>query len=128
MSTKHTRGPWKCDKDPVFGSWFVRQDPKDWNGMGYQLICDCPAERKGTHYGDMFKANAALIAAAPDLLDGCNALLGLIQLITGRDDLPPAIREALETSHRVDEAKAAIAKALPPALAPVELHSNEAVA
>lgn len=60
------------------------------------------------------QANARLIAAAPELLDGCNALLGLIQLVCARDDMPAAIREALETSHRVDEARAAIAKATQP--------------
>ena len=46
-----------------------------------------------------------------DLVDGCNAVLGLVQLVCGRDDMPPAIKEALETSHRVEEALAAVEKA-----------------
>jgi hypothetical protein len=57
------------------------------------------------------KADARLIAAAPDLVDGCNALLGLIQLVCARKDMPLDIKRALESSHRVDEARAALAKA-----------------
>lgn len=52
-----------------------------------------------------------LAAASPDLLNGCNALLGLIQLVCGRDDMPPAIREALLSSHRIDEANDAVINA-----------------
>lgn len=66
----HTPGPWAIHHDgkPLFGYWHIRQDPKDWDGHGYQAICTLPASKKGTHYGDMFQANAVLIAAAPDLL------------------------------------------------------------
>jgi hypothetical protein len=56
-------------------------------------------------------APAKAVEGASELLNGCNALLGLIQLVCGRDDIPPAIKEALENSHRVTEARAAIAKA-----------------
>jgi hypothetical protein len=62
----HTPGPWKAVMQ--FGAWHVRQDPEAWDGMGYQHIASLPSDRKGTHYGDMFKANARLIAAAPELL------------------------------------------------------------
>src|SRR5690554_1806159 len=54
------------------------------------------------------EANARLIAAAPSLLNGCNALLGLIDLVSGRDDMPAAIKEALRDNHRINEARAAI--------------------
>lgn len=60
---------------------------------------------------DEIVGNAALAAAAIDLMDGCNALLGLIQFVCSRDDMPSAIRAALQTSHRVEEARAAITKA-----------------
>lgn len=46
-----------------------------------------------------------------DLLDGCNGLLGLIQLISVRDDLTPELREVLETNYRIHDARAAVAKA-----------------
>lgn len=63
--SEHTPGPWKFESRPVFGEFYVRQDPKDWNERGYQLICSLPA----TKPNDMFRANARLIAAAPELLD-----------------------------------------------------------
>lgn len=56
-------------------------------------------------------ADARLIAAAPELLDGCNALLGLLQLVCDRDDLSPSLRDVLTTNHRINEARAALAKA-----------------
>jgi hypothetical protein len=58
-----------------------------------------------------YEANARLIAAAPDLKNGCNALLGLISLILARDDLTPELREVLTNNHRIDEAHNAIVKA-----------------
>lgn len=69
----HTPGPWLAVMQ--FGSWMVRQDPKDWDGNGYQHICSLAASKKGSHYGDMFAANAKLIAAAPDLLEALQQIL-----------------------------------------------------
>lgn len=65
----------------------------------------------GYGYHPETTANARLIAAAPELLDGCNALLGLLQLVSGRDDLTPELREVLRSNHRIAEAEAAVAKA-----------------
>jgi hypothetical protein len=93
--SKHTPGPWRLDDGYLV--------PRDGLLVG-RLYC-------GPEFCDEINANATLVAAAPDLKDGCNALLGLIQLVCARDDMPPAIREALETSHRIAEARAAIAKA-----------------
>lgn len=60
-----TPGPWAVSTEtPQFGDWSVRQDPADWNGSGYQLICSLPSAKKGGHYGEMFRANAHFIAAA----------------------------------------------------------------
>ncbi len=56
-------------------------------------------------------ADAHLMAATWDLYDGCNALLGLLQLIRDRDDVSDDLAEILSTSHRVKEAEQAIAKA-----------------
>jgi hypothetical protein len=87
----YTPGPWKACP-PRFGHQFVRQDPKDWDGMGYQHICTLPQSNKGTHYGEMFEANARLIAAAPDLLETLKHCV-------------------IERSEWLEEARAAIAKA-----------------
>jgi hypothetical protein len=67
-----------------------------------------PRETKPSEAG---QANARLIAAAPELYDGCNAMLGLVQLLLGRDDLSDDLRLALTTNHRIAEAEAAVAKA-----------------
>jgi hypothetical protein len=56
-------------------------------------------------------ADEALIAAAPELLDACKGLLGLLQLVAGRSDCPPAMRDIFETNHRAVDARAAVAKA-----------------
>ena len=48
-------------------------------------------------------------AAAPALLEALKGLLGLIQLIENRDDLPADLRLALLGNHRVVAARAAIA-------------------
>lgn len=71
-----TPGPWKAD-EPRFGYQTIRQDPADWDGHGYQLICTVPQSTKGSHYGEMFKANARLIAAAPELLAALRACVAV---------------------------------------------------
>lgn len=67
----HTPGPWAISNDgkPLFGNFSIRQDPENWNGMGYQAIGTLPASTKGTPAGDMFAANARLIAAAPEIYE-----------------------------------------------------------
>ena len=65
LAKSSTPGPWAVSAEtPQFGDWSVRQDPADWNGSGYQLICSLPSAKKGGHYGEMFRANAHFIAAA----------------------------------------------------------------
>jgi hypothetical protein len=56
-------------------------------------------------------ANARLIAAAPELYNGCNALLGLIQLLAANPETPPALLHILTEHHRIIEAERAVAKA-----------------
>lgn len=72
---KHTAGPWAIAHDGKqhFGHYYIRQDPVNWDGNGYQAIgrnvSELHASTKGSAYGEMFKANARLIAASPSLLD-----------------------------------------------------------
>ncbi len=42
------------------------------------------------------------------LMNGCNAMLGLAQLLSHRDDLPPEVLEVLRNNHRIDEAREAL--------------------
>lgn len=100
--SKHTPGPWIviADEDDNEG-YTVVAGPDQMPIALPQVVHDESTEI----------ANARLIAAAPELLDGCHALLGLIQLVRGRNDLTPDLREVLHGNHRIAEAEAAIAKA-----------------
>jgi|SRR5580700_1672543 hypothetical protein len=61
---KAFEGPWVVSDRHEFGNWNVRQDPENWNGMGYQHICSLPVcgGRKSYH-GERFQSTAAHIAA-----------------------------------------------------------------
>ena len=108
---KWTKGPWSehgkggCSCGQIFGP------------DGNVLVAIAEGPDFGFEHADYVpnregqKANARLITAAPDLDSGCGALLGLIQLILGRDDLTAELRNVLTTNHRIDEARAAQAKA-----------------
>lgn len=110
---KHTEGPWLAAAAPssVVG----------WPVVGPQgrLICRLAWMPKAPDvskedwlaYMEECHGNANLIGAAVDIKDGCNALLGLVQLLLAREDLPSPIRAVLESNHRINEARAAIAKA-----------------
>jgi hypothetical protein len=71
-----------------------------------------------TIIGDVHIALSRAVDAAVELkaqrdalVKGCDALLGLLQLMCARKDMPPEIREHLTHSHRIDEARRAIARA-----------------
>lgn len=103
-TAKHTRAPWRSQ------GWVPTWAYIPIHDASHNLIASMYPDSGHRYTREEVEANARLVAAAPDLLDGCNALLGLIQLVCDRDDMPAAIREALTTSHRVDEARAALAK------------------
>lgn len=67
MPTKHTPGPWYA-----VGSWVEHENDK------VADICNCDPESMGQeHLGRSdaeIRANARLIAAAPDLLAACEAI------------------------------------------------------
>ena len=70
---KHTQGPWFTGK-AHFGRYSIYSEHSVGGqlcGQGRQSICIAHYEGKGGSkaYHDMFKANAHLIAAAPELLD-----------------------------------------------------------
>ena len=60
MTTQHTPGPWAISK-PIGGNVYIEK--------GNRLI--------GHIYRDNREANARLIAAVPDLLAACKAIIGL---------------------------------------------------
>lgn len=93
---KHTLGPWELELLDD-GSFYVFTLPTVDMGSAF-TVC-----RRGSiaHRVDQSHANARLIAAAPELLDGARGLLELLDQI---DD------EA-GSDERVQQARAAIAKA-----------------
>lgn len=93
--------------------WTTTARPGEHNGSGHVFIVKDDGKKLASIWGPAaLKEKAAdLFSAAPELLNGCNALDGLLTLLLARDDLPPAVREAMETSHRRQEARAAVAKA-----------------
>lgn len=89
-ANKHTPGPW-------FGRPY--HDPILIQGCDEVGLCIAFSCGGGGQKRDEFKANARLIAAAPDLLESVKALLGCMSL-AGWDGDPIAVK-----------ARAAIAKA-----------------
>lgn len=55
-----------------------------------------------------------LLGERGELLDALNGMVGLVQLIQAREDVPAEIRKALVTSHRYTEAQSVSAKHEPP--------------
>lgn len=115
---QHTPGPWEyVPADEHHGPYVCGPAGGD--------ICDCyvmslPSEKSTLNggpskpilfFGEMADPNARLIAAAPDLKDACNGLLGLLQLLAARDDIPPAVRHIMLDNHRAEAARAAIDRA-----------------
>lgn len=106
MTPAQTKGPWKA------------VSPKGRPGA-HTSIVEGADGRMVLFAGAPFRsdeeiaANGLLGAAAIDLRDGCSGMLGLVQLLLGRDDLPDEVRLVLQTNHRIEAARAAIAKAEP---------------
>ena len=88
--SKHTPGPWEVERS-LNGDYSVRH-----TATGNHPICDV------FYVTETGQANASLIAAAPDLLAACKALLEMPMLTDKTYDQVQAVRKL---------ATAAIAKA-----------------
>ena len=97
MSAKHTPGPWTHDTSDQ--TVMVQVGKKRLAICSIERIDSAP--RESYEFGCVSNANARLIAAAPELLEGLKAMLSLVR------------REAPELSGKVmGYAEAAIAKAI----------------
>lgn len=124
INTKHTPGPWEA------GPWIdshgghvyrvIKGTSRNIGAVSvYGKRPDGSSGGRKLKSGGFTKtvsveeceANVYLIVAAPDLLNGCNALLGLCTLLLARDDLPSDVRKVLTDNHRIAEARAAVARA-----------------
>ena len=90
----HTPGPWKVLADTRTGAVDV------WSGARFVCTVGVP----GASGDESIEPDAALIAAAPDLLAACKAALSLVELLT----YDPTDRQTLRIN---DQIEAAIAKA-----------------
>lgn len=102
IDTKHTKGPWayelRIPQGSADGEWIV-YDPQSDNGDVLAIIDpDCTRE----DLGESAEANAALFAAAPDLLAALVAIV--FQASQGK---------VLDRDACISQARAAIAKAKP---------------
>lgn len=78
-------------------------------GMSAIIYDDTGTRARTDHLSE--EAAAFIVKAVngfDDLVNGINALLGLIQLVGNRDDIPAEVKAALTNSHRLDEARAAL--------------------
>src|SRR5689334_1751172 len=69
--TKHTPGPWYATADPDRATWWISQQPE---GGTFWI-----AEAVDGLMNDETEPNARLIAAAPDLLEACQAIDALME-------------------------------------------------
>lgn len=96
--TAHTPGPWEIEHGH---HECVNTSTLPWamTGPGGREVCQSP---NGVDVDDEDDANACLIAAAPDLLAACEAMLEWVARETDDRDWPHPV---------LDQARAAIAKA-----------------
>jgi hypothetical protein len=91
MNTNHTPGPWEWDAEPGHGVWVNAED-----------IGICRLDFDSALTDAQYKANARLIAAAPDLLAALDELLrfaeplGTITAMDGQEIALPCIVRARE--------------------------------
>ena len=105
---KITEGPWQSQHDlDIDGLRTIVGgiDGPDDGQYHFTVVCELNDE------APEFERNRRLVIAAPEISDALAGLVGLTQLLLGRDDLPAQVREALQSNHRVVTARAAIAKA-----------------
>lgn len=109
---KPTPGPWTADIEIIPPMREFHIYSRDHRTVArYLAYDDYKHEALNTALPIEVKANAYLLAASWDLYDGCNALLGLLQLIRYRDDVSHELAEIIRTSNRVNAVEQAVVKA-----------------
>ena len=73
-----------------------------------------PCPECGTKPGVLMADIERLLAERNALYGHVSGLLGLLQLVRGRDDMPGEIRKVLNTNHRATDAAAYLTRIVPP--------------
>lgn len=93
IKPKHTPGPWFAEGTAVFTK------------QGAYYVAETEIERKSfTKRGGEARANAALIAAAPEMLEALEKMLRLVEIEYEGTHFP-------DVASKIDDARKAIAKA-----------------
>lgn len=89
----HTPCPWYYTKTPIVG--FVVRSSGAKNDTGRdKFIADC-GKVHHTPFDPEFEANAAIIAAAPELLEACKAARDWFAKNTKKDHVPGPVEKML---------------------------------
>jgi hypothetical protein len=106
METKHTPGPWTAEPYGDNGRWEVNSDGK----LPWKAIADIRCDHMGADAVNEAEAeaNAKLIAAAPELLEACQAAFDLVYRIALKHRESMSQQEYTSTQEAL---LAAIAKA-----------------
>lgn len=100
----YTKGPWQVHSEHKPWEVIANIDGPDDGRYRYDSICDCDQDSSSRLDSDETKANARLIAAAPELLESAKELCALAYG-SGRGGLVEF------RPHEFDDLHAAIAKA-----------------
>lgn len=107
MSALWTEGPWVAEPDEggrEGGRFRIRGGREGGRVIAYVGSFDEPREACGQDWA----GNAKAIAALPQLYAALSNLFMLAELLLCRNDLPPAVSDALANHWRVTEARDAL--------------------
>ena len=91
--TQHTPGPWYYKKTAIVG--FIVRSATAKNDQGRdKFIADC-GKVHHEPFDAEFEANAAIISAAPELLDACKAARNWFNRNTKKDHTPGPVEKML---------------------------------
>lgn len=108
MNTNFTPGPWKVESDPCAYDTLTTV-----TGGGSDRVLNLTRElivEVGGYAGyETAEANAALIAAAPEMYDEIETTIELLQLVIDTYSLPEAVKKGLK--ERIETGKNTLKKA-----------------
>lgn len=101
--TKFTRGPWFVDADfYVYGGDGRKNQGEYFDGVEFPLVCDVESDSRDRTEN---KANAALIAAAPEMYEfirWIRSVQGQCAIMKWRKFLPEILDKADEILHKAE--------------------------